>query len=64
MTGYATPVEDPEGYASRLRPWVAQTMVRALRITPDLVTGFRLAADPPEPVKPVEPAESVEMCGS
>ncbi|MFE2548241.1 pyridoxamine 5'-phosphate oxidase family protein [Streptomyces sp. NPDC059355] len=50
VTGYATPVEDPEGYASRLRPWVAQTMVRALRITPDLVTGFRLEADPTEPV--------------
>ncbi|MFB6480227.1 pyridoxamine 5'-phosphate oxidase family protein [Streptomyces virginiae] len=65
VTGYATPVEDPEGYASRLRPWVAQTMVRALRITPDLVTGFRLAADhPPEPVEPAEPVDSVEMCGS
>lgn len=50
VTGYATPVEDPEGYASRLRPWVAQTMVRALRITPDLVTGFCLEADPSEPV--------------
>ncbi|MFE2476725.1 pyridoxamine 5'-phosphate oxidase family protein [Streptomyces sp. NPDC059389] len=50
VTGYATPVEDPEGYASRLRPWVAQTMVRALRITPDLVTGFRLEADPTKPV--------------
>ncbi|MFI5669394.1 pyridoxamine 5'-phosphate oxidase family protein [Streptomyces sp. NPDC051704] len=46
VTGYATPVEDPEGYASRLRPWVAHPMVGALRITPDLVTGFRLEADP------------------
>lgn len=67
MTGYATPVEDPEGYASRLRPWVAQTVVGALRITPDLVTGFRLAADQPEPLESVEPVESlqsVEMCGS
>lgn len=50
VTGYATPVADPEGYASRLRPWVVQAMPRALRITPDLVTGFRLEADPPEPM--------------
>ncbi|MEV0412796.1 pyridoxamine 5'-phosphate oxidase family protein [Streptomyces sp. NPDC050448] len=58
VTGYATPVADPEeaqGYARRLRPWVAQTMSRALRITPDLVTGFRLEADPPAPVT---------LCGS
>ncbi|MCX5152138.1 pyridoxamine 5'-phosphate oxidase family protein [Streptomyces sp. NBC_00320] len=53
VTGYATPVADPEeaeDYATRLRPWVAEAMPRALRITPDLVTGFRLEADPPEPM--------------
>lgn len=54
----------PGGLRLAAAPWVAQTMVRALRITPDLVTGFRLAADPPEPITPVEPVDSVEMCGS
>ncbi|MET9886664.1 pyridoxamine 5'-phosphate oxidase family protein [Streptomyces sp. NPDC006430] len=51
VTGYATPVVDPEDlerYARWLHPWASHTASRALRITPDLVTGFRLVAEPPE----------------
>ncbi|MFA7761685.1 pyridoxamine 5'-phosphate oxidase family protein [Streptomyces sp. NRRL S-448] len=49
VTGYASVVADPgevDRYARLLRPWVAHPMTSALRIHPDLVTGFRLEADP------------------
>ncbi|MET8751268.1 pyridoxamine 5'-phosphate oxidase family protein [Streptomyces sp. NPDC059104] len=52
VTGYARPVavaEDVDRYAHLLRPWVGRPMTRALRIRPDLVTGFRLEAAPPPP---------------
>ncbi|MGW6316556.1 pyridoxamine 5'-phosphate oxidase family protein [Streptomyces sp. NPDC055099] len=45
VTGYARPVTHPDEldhYRSVLRPWVAGAMQHALRIRPDLVTGFRL----------------------
>ncbi|MEU8501895.1 pyridoxamine 5'-phosphate oxidase family protein [Streptomyces lavendulae] len=50
VTGYARPVADAEDlgrYADLLRPWVGRPMTGALRIRPDLVTGFRLEAAPP-----------------
>ncbi|MEW2418710.1 pyridoxamine 5'-phosphate oxidase family protein [Streptomyces sp. NPDC046866] len=49
-TGYATAVTDPgeiERYARLLRPWVEGTASGAVRIRPDLVTGFRLRAGGP-----------------
>ncbi|KOU22632.1 pyridoxamine 5'-phosphate oxidase [Streptomyces sp. WM6372] len=49
-TGYATAVTDPaeiERYAHLLRPWAAGTGSGAIRIRPDLVTGFRLSEDGP-----------------
>lgn len=49
VTGYARLVADPAQvarYEDLLRPWVAQTMNGVLRIQPDLVTGFRLVAQP------------------
>ncbi|QTI49496.1 hypothetical protein JYK04_07368 [Streptomyces nojiriensis] len=49
VTGYARVVVDTDEvdrYAHLLRPWVARPMTSALRIHPDLVTGFRLEADP------------------
>ncbi|GAA2773335.1 pyridoxamine 5'-phosphate oxidase family protein [Streptomyces lavendulae] len=52
VTGYARPVADAEDlgrYADLLRPWVGRPMTGALRIRPDLVTGFRLEAAPPPP---------------
>ncbi|WTO58126.1 pyridoxamine 5'-phosphate oxidase family protein [Streptomyces sp. NBC_00272] len=52
VTGYARPVvdaEDTDRYADLLRPWVEQPMTNALRIRPDLVTGFRLEAKPSPP---------------
>ncbi|MEV6579734.1 pyridoxamine 5'-phosphate oxidase family protein [Streptomyces sp. NPDC051582] len=56
VTGYACPVTDAEDaarFASLLRPWAGRSMARALRIRPDLVTGFRLEAQTlPEPVTP------------
>ncbi|MGO4457100.1 pyridoxamine 5'-phosphate oxidase family protein [Streptomyces sp. M-16] len=48
VTGYACPVTDADEaarFASLLRPWVGHPMTRALRIRPDLVTGFRLEAE-------------------
>ncbi|MFE9559996.1 pyridoxamine 5'-phosphate oxidase family protein [Streptomyces sp. NPDC006487] len=53
VTGYACPVTDADEvarFASLLRPWVGHPMTGALRIRPDLVTGFRLEAErtPPE----------------
>ncbi|MEU5062571.1 pyridoxamine 5'-phosphate oxidase family protein [Streptomyces virginiae] len=53
VTGYARVVADADEmdrYAHLLRPWVAHRMTSALRIRPDLVTGFRLEADPTQPV--------------
>ncbi|MGN5386016.1 pyridoxamine 5'-phosphate oxidase family protein [Streptomyces sp. JL7001] len=53
VTGYARVVADADEmdrYAHLLRPWVARRMTSALRIRPDLVTGFRLEADPTLPV--------------
>ncbi|MET9693439.1 pyridoxamine 5'-phosphate oxidase family protein [Streptomyces sp. NPDC006514] len=49
ITGYVRAVVDTDEvdrYAHLLRPWVARPMTSALRIHPDLVTGFRLEADP------------------
>ncbi|MGW5346041.1 pyridoxamine 5'-phosphate oxidase family protein [Streptomyces sp. NPDC004050] len=49
VTGYAHLVTDPDlldHYRSTLRPWVAGALDHALRIQPDVVTGFRLASDP------------------
>ncbi|MCY0944503.1 pyridoxamine 5'-phosphate oxidase family protein [Streptomyces antarcticus] len=48
VTGYACPVTDADEvarFASLLRPWVGRPMTGALRIRPDLVTGFRLEAE-------------------
>lgn len=45
VTGYARLVRDPHEltrYQRLLEPWVDQTMDYAVRIRPDLVTGFRL----------------------
>ncbi|WP_078954613.1 pyridoxamine 5'-phosphate oxidase family protein [Streptomyces sp. H021] len=53
VTGYARVVADADEvdrYAHLLRPWVAHRMTSTLRIRPDLVTGFRLKADPTQPV--------------
>ncbi|KPI10266.1 Pyridoxamine 5'-phosphate oxidase-related protein [Actinobacteria bacterium OV450] len=55
VTGYASPVtdaDDADRYADLVHPWVAQAMTGALRIRPDLVTGFRLEAAPPRPTPP------------
>ncbi|MFI8340913.1 pyridoxamine 5'-phosphate oxidase family protein [Streptomyces sp. NPDC085639] len=44
-TGYATAVTAPdevERYAHLLQPWVEGTASGAIRIRPDIVTGFRL----------------------
>ncbi|WP_327733955.1 pyridoxamine 5'-phosphate oxidase family protein [Streptomyces nojiriensis] len=44
-TGYATAITAPgeiERYAHLLQPWVEGTTSGAIRIRPDLVTGFRL----------------------
>lgn len=53
VTGYAELVTDEreqERYRAMLRPWVQQTMDHAVRIRPDLVTGFLLTeADRPPP---------------
>ncbi|TDU79750.1 pyridoxamine 5'-phosphate oxidase family protein [Streptomyces sp. KS 21] len=48
VTGYACPVSDADEvarFASLLRPWVGRPRTGALRIRPDLVTGFRLEAE-------------------
>ncbi|MGW6884456.1 pyridoxamine 5'-phosphate oxidase family protein [Streptomyces goshikiensis] len=53
VTGYARVVADTDEvdrHASLLRPWVARPMTSALRIRPDLVTGFRLEAEPTRPL--------------
>ncbi|GAA3384158.1 pyridoxamine 5'-phosphate oxidase family protein [Streptomyces racemochromogenes] len=50
VTGYATAVTDPheiERYAGLLQPWVEGTTSGAIRIRPDLVTGFRLLPSSP-----------------
>ncbi|WCD84754.1 hypothetical protein KPP03845_101077 [Streptomyces xanthophaeus] len=49
-TGYATAVTDPDEvqrYVSLLQPWAAGSASGAMRIRPDLVTGFRLREDGP-----------------
>ncbi|MFD9354428.1 pyridoxamine 5'-phosphate oxidase family protein [Streptomyces sp. NPDC060031] len=49
-TGYATAVTIPseiERYAHLLQPWVEGTASGAIRIRPDLVTGFRLRESSP-----------------
>lgn len=64
VTGYARPVTDTEEadrYADLVRPWVGEGATRALRIHPDLVTGFRLEpeslrAPVHEPSRPARPA--------
>ncbi|MFI1280885.1 pyridoxamine 5'-phosphate oxidase family protein [Streptomyces sp. NPDC020858] len=51
-TGYASLVADADEvdrYAELLCPWVALPMTGALRIRPDLVTGFRLEAEAEAP---------------
>ncbi|MFF3754658.1 pyridoxamine 5'-phosphate oxidase family protein [Streptomyces sp. NPDC002018] len=53
VTGYARVVEDPADlrrYESLLRPWVSRAMTDALRIRPELVTGFRLVSAPVDAV--------------
>ncbi|WP_412078709.1 pyridoxamine 5'-phosphate oxidase family protein [Streptomyces xanthophaeus] len=45
ITGYASLVAQEDGsdpYEASLVPWVQHTMTRAMRIVPDLVTGFLL----------------------
>ncbi|WP_405566879.1 pyridoxamine 5'-phosphate oxidase family protein [Streptomyces sp. NBC_01167] len=45
VTGYARLVDDPaelERYRLLLCPWVTRSMTAALRIRPELVTGFQL----------------------
>ncbi|MFI7355314.1 pyridoxamine 5'-phosphate oxidase family protein [Streptomyces avidinii] len=49
-TGYATAVTAPseiERYAHLLQPWVEGTASGAIRIRPDLITGFRLRESSP-----------------
>lgn len=49
VTGYARQVTDPDDlarYRALLEPWVDRTMDHAVRIRPDMVTGFRLTATP------------------
>ncbi|MGW2997292.1 pyridoxamine 5'-phosphate oxidase family protein [Streptomyces sp. NPDC001193] len=49
-TGYATAVTDPdeiERYVRLLEPWAAGGASGAIRIRPDLVTGFRLREGSP-----------------
>ncbi|MGJ0156805.1 pyridoxamine 5'-phosphate oxidase family protein [Streptomyces sp. CH8.1] len=49
-TGYATAVTDPdeiERYAHLLEPWAPGSASGAIRIRPDLVTGFRLREGAP-----------------
>ncbi|HTJ69934.1 MAG TPA: pyridoxamine 5'-phosphate oxidase family protein [Actinospica sp.] len=49
VTGYARLVKDPDQlalYQAMLEPWVEQAMDQAVRIRPDIVTGFRLTAEP------------------
>ena len=47
VTGFARPVTEPaqlERYARMIRPWIGDFMESAVRITPDLVTGYRIGA--------------------
>ncbi|MFG2616461.1 pyridoxamine 5'-phosphate oxidase family protein [Streptomyces sp. NPDC048507] len=49
-TGYATAVTDPdeiERYVRLLEPWAVAGASRAIRIRPDLITGFRLREGSP-----------------
>lgn len=52
VTGYARPVadiDDADRYADVLHPWAGPPATGALRIRPDLVTGFRLEAEARSP---------------
>ncbi|RSS78982.1 pyridoxamine 5'-phosphate oxidase family protein [Streptomyces sp. WAC06614] len=56
VTGYARRVADdgPAGRSADLvRPWTGRPPSAAVRIRPDLVTGFRLEAAPPPPAPAV-----------
>lgn len=49
VTGWANPVTDPDDVArlqAALSPWVNMTMDTIIRITPEIITGFRLVAPP------------------
>ncbi|MGW4894052.1 pyridoxamine 5'-phosphate oxidase family protein [Kitasatospora sp. NPDC004240] len=49
VTGYARAVTDPHRlahYQRLLRPWVNASMDHTVAIRPDLVTGYRLLAEP------------------
>lgn len=49
VTGPATLVHDPadlQRYQAMLEPWIDQAMDHAVRIRPDLVTGYRLTTIP------------------
>nr|WP_323187962.1 pyridoxamine 5'-phosphate oxidase family protein [Streptomyces sp. NBC_01264] len=52
VTGYASLIGDDDEadrYEALLLPWASQTATKALRIRPDLVTGFRLGAEAAHP---------------
>ncbi|WP_037603856.1 pyridoxamine 5'-phosphate oxidase family protein [Streptacidiphilus rugosus] len=52
VTGYAHRVTDPaenERYRTLLRPWVDRATDCAVRIHPELITGFQLTGTPPFP---------------
>ncbi|PKV83136.1 pyridoxamine 5'-phosphate oxidase family protein [Streptomyces sp. TLI_146] len=54
VTGYARLVTDAQEvarYRALLRPWGTQPMDHAVRIHPDLITGIRLTADGPSPLR-------------
>ncbi|MFE9255207.1 pyridoxamine 5'-phosphate oxidase family protein [Streptomyces sp. NPDC006879] len=57
VTGYVSVVAEEEGrdpYATLLLPWVRHAATRALRIRPDLVTGFLLVLpEQPPPAPPL-----------
>ena len=49
VTGLARTVKDADEiarYELLLRPWVNREMNQIIRIQPELITGFRLVADP------------------
>lgn len=46
VTGFARPVTDPDDiarYEASLTPWIDGAMDTVIRISPEIVTGFRLA---------------------
>jgi hypothetical protein len=56
VTGIAHLLDDMQmarRYRDRLRPWVTGPLNQVIRITPEIVTGFTLAAaPPPAPARP------------